>query len=118
MKYVAAYLLAVLSGKDHPSASDLKGILSSVDDATVDEGKIEKLIAELDGKDIAEVISAGKTKLSAAPVVGAAPAASSAPAAASSSAPAPAKVEEKKEPKKEEEKEPEEEEDMEFGLFD
>eukprot|EP00442_Polarella_glacialis_P042792 CAMPEP_0115126004 /NCGR_PEP_ID=MMETSP0227-20121206/49417_1 /TAXON_ID=89957 /ORGANISM="Polarella glacialis, Strain CCMP 1383" /LENGTH=35 /DNA_ID= /DNA_START= /DNA_END= /DNA_ORIENTATION= len=31
MKYVAAYLMAVLAGKDSPTAADLKKILGSVE---------------------------------------------------------------------------------------
>lgn len=41
MRYVAAYLLAALSGKDSPNAADIKKILESVgieaDDARLDK---------------------------------------------------------------------------------
>eukprot|EP01111_Echinosteliopsis_oligospora_P000835 TRINITY_DN109_c0_g1_i1.p2 TRINITY_DN109_c0_g1~~TRINITY_DN109_c0_g1_i1.p2 ORF type:complete len:118 (+),score=58.65 TRINITY_DN109_c0_g1_i1:599-952(+) len=117
MKYVAAYLLAVLGGNATPSASDISKILSSVG-IEVDNARLDSLITELKGKNLQELIEAGRGKLSAVPTggasAGAAPAAGgSAPAAAAGGAPA-----KKEEPKKEEKKEESEEEDMGFGLFD
>ena len=54
MRYVAAYLLAVLGGNKNPSASDIKDILSSVG-IDVDSERLDVVIKELNGKDIAEV---------------------------------------------------------------
>jgi len=54
MKHLAAYLLLGLAGNTSPSASDIKGVLSSVGIDGEDD-RIEKLIAELEGKDINEV---------------------------------------------------------------
>ncbi len=58
MRYVAAYLLALLGGNKSPKADDLKKILSSVGIDANDEN-ISKVISELNGKDIDEVIAAG-----------------------------------------------------------
>eukprot|EP00933_Yihiella_yeosuensis_P031524 TRINITY_DN250_c0_g1_i2.p1 TRINITY_DN250_c0_g1~~TRINITY_DN250_c0_g1_i2.p1 ORF type:complete len:112 (+),score=47.78 TRINITY_DN250_c0_g1_i2:88-423(+) len=62
MKYVAAYLMAALAGKDSPSAADIKKILTSVESECDDE-IASKLVSELDGKTIHEVVKEGKDKL-------------------------------------------------------
>ncbi|KAF5285205.1 hypothetical protein FQR65_LT13320 [Abscondita terminalis] len=134
MRYVAAYLLACLGGKA-PASSDVEKILSSVG-IEADQEKIKKVIGELNGKSIDQIIAQvlmresesklsplidvvancvllGQEKLCSMPAAGAA-----APAAAAA---APAAAEEKKEAKKEEKKKEEsesEDEDMGFGLFD
>ncbi|XP_018421159.1 PREDICTED: 60S acidic ribosomal protein P2-like [Nanorana parkeri] len=116
MRYVASYLLAVLGGNDSPSIADLKKILDSVG-IELDKERAEKVINELKGKKIDEVIAQGNTKLASMPSGGAAAIAASAgpaaPAAGGSAAPAP---EEKKKEEKEESEESDE--DMGFGLFD
>lgn len=110
MRYVAAYLLAVLGGNSNPSNADIEKILSSVG-IEFDGDRIKKIIGDLSGKDVEELIAQGREKLSSMPVGGGAVAAVAAPAAGS------APVEEKKEEKKEE-PESEEDDDMGFGLFD
>ncbi|XP_043827359.1 60S acidic ribosomal protein P2 isoform X1 [Dromiciops gliroides] len=116
MRYVAAYLLAVLGGNDSPNSKDLKKILDSVGIET-DEERMKKVIGELSGKNIEDVIAQGSSKLASMPSGGAvavaASAGSAAPAAAGA---APAAAEEKKEEKKEESEESDD--DMGFGLFD
>ncbi|OQE31947.1 hypothetical protein PENSTE_c001G08317 [Penicillium steckii] len=107
MKHLAAYLLLALAGNAEPSAADIKGVLSSVG-IDADSERLDKVVAELQGKDIQELISEGTTKLASVPSGGAGAAA---PAAGGDAA-APAAEE-----KKEEEKE-ESDEDMGFGLFD
>ncbi len=62
--------------------------------------KVSKLLAELEGKDINEVIAAGKEKLASVPSGGAVAAA---PAAGGAGAAAPAKEEAKKEESEEDE---------------
>ncbi|KAL1990314.1 hypothetical protein VTN49DRAFT_6153 [Thermomyces lanuginosus] len=111
MKHLAAYLLLGLAGNTSPSADDIKGVLGSVG-IDADEERLEKLLSELEGKDIQELIAEGTSKLASVPAGGAAaaPAAGGAAAAAGG-------AEEKKEEKKEE-KEEESDEDMGFGLFD
>ncbi|KAH8701125.1 60s acidic ribosomal protein-domain-containing protein [Talaromyces proteolyticus] len=111
MKHLAAYLLLGLAGNTSPSASDIKGVLESVG-IDADEERLEKLLSELDGKDIQELIAEGSTKLASVPSGGAGGgAAAAAGGAAAGDAAAPA------EEKKEEEEEVSDE-DMGFGLFD
>jgi len=109
MRYVAAYLLAALGGNESPSADDIKTILSSVG-IDADDERLGKVVSELAGKSIADVIAAGNEKLASVPSGGGAVAAAAGGAA-----------EEAKEEAKEEVKEESEEEsddDMGFGLFD
>ncbi|KAJ1017829.1 hypothetical protein NDA16_005145 [Ustilago loliicola] len=108
MKHIAAYLLLTLGGKENPSAADIKALLETVGIEAESE-RLDKLIEELNGKDINTLIAEGQEKLASVPSGGAAPA-----AAAGGAAPA---AEEKKEEEKEEEKE-ESDDDMGFGLFD
>ncbi len=112
MKHIAAYLLLTLGGKENPSAADIKALLDTVG-IEADSERLEKLISELEGKDINTLIAEGQSKLASVPSGGAAPAAgASAGAAAAAGGAAPAAEE-----KKEEEKE-ESDDDMGFGLFD
>uniref|UniRef100_I3KBJ9 Large ribosomal subunit protein P2 n=1 Tax=Oreochromis niloticus TaxID=8128 RepID=I3KBJ9_ORENI len=110
MRYVAAYLLAVLGGNANPSAKDIKSILDSVG-IEADDERLNKVISELNGKDINEVVNSGLSKLASVPAGGAV----AAPAAAAAGGGA-GLLEEKKEEKKEESEESDE--DMGFGLFD
>merc|ERR1719197_2254348 len=105
MKYVAAYAMATLGGKDEPTAEDVKKILEAGGIA-YDSEELAAVIARFEGKAVAELISAGLEKLETlggggGGGGGAAPAAGAAAAA-----------EEKKEEVQEEE-----EEDMDFDLF-
>lgn len=59
MRYVAAYLLAVLGGAKAPAAADIKKILSSVG-IEADDVKLNKVVDELKGKSIEELIESGK----------------------------------------------------------
>ena len=74
-----------------------------------EDAQIKKVIAELTGKNIEELIAAGSKKLASVPSASAAPVASAGHADA---APAAAKKEEKKEEYESED------DDMGFGLFD
>lgn len=58
MRYVAAYLLASLGGNSNPSAADLEKIIGSVGIETEGD-KIKKIISEMKGKNIGELIAAG-----------------------------------------------------------
>jgi large subunit ribosomal protein LP2 len=102
MKHIAAYLLLQLGGNESPSAADIKGLLDSVS-ISADEERLEKLISELEGKNINDLIAEGQEKLASVPSGGAAPAAAAGGAAAASSGAAAA--EEKKEEKEEEKEE-------------
>ncbi|KAJ7760465.1 ribosomal protein 60S [Mycena metata] len=112
MRHIAAYLLLQTGGNASPSASDVKGLLKTVG-IEADNSRLEKLISELKGKSIDELIAEGSGKLASVPSGGGG---GGAAAASGGSAPAAAAAEEKKE-EKEEEKE-ESDDDMGFGLFD
>ncbi|PFX22982.1 60S acidic ribosomal protein P2-like [Stylophora pistillata] len=115
MRYVAAYLLATLGGNKNPSASDITAILGSVG-IDVESDQLDVVMKELSGKDINEVIEAGKSKLASVPTGGAVMAAASSGGGAA--APAGEKAEEEKKEEKKEEEEEESDDDMGFGLFD
>ncbi|VVB04669.1 unnamed protein product [Arabis nemorensis] len=110
MKVVAAFLLAVLGGNANPSADKIKDIIGSVG-ADADAESIELLLKEVKGKDIAELIAAGREKLASVPSGGGV-AVSASPSSGPASTPA---AEEKKEAKKEEKEESDD--DMGFSLF-
>ncbi|XP_068598377.1 ribosomal protein, large P2, like [Brachionichthys hirsutus] len=114
MRYIAAYLLAALGGNEKPGAKDIKKILDSVG-IEADDTRLGKVISELSGKSVDEVIASGYSKLASMPAGGAVAVASSA-AAGSGGAATSAAAEEKKEEKKEESEESDD--DMGFGLFD
>lgn len=63
MKYVAAYLLVALSGKEQPTREDVEAVLSSVG-ANVDKHSLDEVINGLKGKKLHEVINEGSKKLS------------------------------------------------------
>ncbi|KAM3871726.1 large ribosomal subunit protein P2-like [Diretmus argenteus] len=115
MRYVAAYMLAALGGNANPSAHDVRDILDSVG-IEAEHERLNKVISELNGKDIEEVLNAGMSKLVFVPAGGAvAVSATSGSAAGAPEGAAPA-AEEKKEEKKAESEDSEE--DMGFGLLD
>ena len=114
MKVIAAYLLAVLGGNACPTAEDIKAILGSVGAEAEDE-RIELLLSQVHGKDIVELIAAGREKLASVPCGGGGGAAVAAAPSVGGAAAAPG-AEEKKEEKKEEKEESDD--DMGFSLFD
>merc|ERR1711974_416226 len=101
MKHLAAYLLLGLGGNTSPSAADVKAVLESVG-IEADSDRLDKLISELEGKDINELIASGSEKLASVPSGGAGGAAASGGAAAAGGA---AEAEAAPEAAKEEEKE-------------
>ncbi|ELK38183.1 60S acidic ribosomal protein P2 [Myotis davidii] len=70
MRYVASYLLAALGGNASPSAKDIKKILDSVG-IEADDDRLNKVISELNGKNIEDVIAQGIGKLASVPAGGA-----------------------------------------------
>ncbi|XP_042471777.1 60S acidic ribosomal protein P2B-like isoform X1 [Zingiber officinale] len=127
MKIVAAYLLAVLGGNPNPSADDIRSILESgqtlfplsfllVVGAEAEDKRINHFLAEVKGKDITEVIAAGREKFASVPS-GSSVAAIGVAAPGSGGAGGAPAVEEPKKEEKVEEKE-ESDEDMGFSLFD
>lgn len=110
MKYLGAYMLAVMGGNASPDADAIKKILDSAG-IDADKATLDKVLAELSGKDVFEVIEEGKSKLSSVPSGGGA-------AVGGGGGDAGGAAEEAKEEAKEESEEEEEEEDMDFDLFD
>merc|ERR1719468_1311255 len=110
LKYVAAYLMSVLAGKESPTAADIKKIVESVD-SEYDEEIANKLISELAGKTVHEVIAEGKEKLKGFGGGGGGPAVGGGGGGGGGGEAAAAEA------KKEEVVEEEEEEDMDFDLF-
>ncbi|XP_025199804.1 60S acidic ribosomal protein P2-like [Melanaphis sacchari] len=111
MRYVAAYLLGSLSGKE-PSSDDIEKILSSVGIES-DSSKVSLILKELKGKNVEEVIESGRSKLASVPT-GAAVAAT---AGAGAAAPAASEEKAAKKEEKKEESDNESDDDMGFGLF-
>lgn len=101
--------MANLSGNENPSASDVRSILNAIG-ADVDDTIVGKLISEMQGKTVYQVIAAGMSKLQSVPSGGGTVTVSAGVAPTSGAA---AVQEEKKV-----EEEPEEEDDMGFSLFD
>merc|ERR1719162_936934 len=90
MKHVAAYLLAQLGGNSSPDAKAVSAIISSVG-GECDEAKCTKLLSALSGKDLVEVLAAGRAKMAAMPSGGgggAAPAAAAKGGGGAAAAPA------------------------------
>ncbi|KAL8482281.1 hypothetical protein ACS0TY_028443 [Phlomoides rotata] len=112
---ITAYLLAVLGGNASPSAKYLKGILGSVG-VDQDNDMIEHLLTQVKGKDIMELIAAGREKLASVPSGGGAVAVASAAAGVGGGAAESAAAELKKEEKVVQKEESDD--DMGFGLFD
>jgi large subunit ribosomal protein LP2 len=54
MKHIAAYLLLQTGGNASPSAADIKSLLETVG-IEADQAQLDKLISELEGKDINQV---------------------------------------------------------------
>lgn len=54
MKHIAAYLLLQNGGNASPSAADVKSLLETVG-IEADAAQLDKLISELEGKDVNEV---------------------------------------------------------------
>ena len=62
MKYIAAYMLAKLGGKENPKVEDIKEIIESIG-IEYEEEKAEEICSKLNHKDINEIINDGKSKL-------------------------------------------------------
>merc|ERR1711982_5463 len=62
MKTIAAYLLAVLGGNKTPSEDDVKRILEAAA-ANVDAEAISKVVSELSGKSVYDVMDEGAGRL-------------------------------------------------------
>ncbi|CAE7348020.1 unnamed protein product [Symbiodinium natans] len=116
MKYMGAYLMAVLGGKelldpDSPSAQDIKTILEA-GGISYEDDLINKLCERMEGKEAHELIKEGYGKFAACGGGGGGGGGgAAAPAAGGGGGAAPAAEEKKKV------EEEEEEEEMDFDLF-
>jgi large subunit ribosomal protein LP2 len=63
MKHIAAYLLLQIGGNASPTADDITGLLATVG-IDSDADRLDKLISELEGKSINDLITEGSSKLS------------------------------------------------------
>ena len=61
MRYVAAYMLAALGSQGDPTAADVEKILGSVG-VEVEADKLKKVISELKGKVLEDLIAAGEQR--------------------------------------------------------
>jgi large subunit ribosomal protein LP2 len=59
---IAAYLMFVAGGNDSPSAAEITSVLSEVG-IEADSIQLSAFLSEMEGKEIAEVIAAGQSKL-------------------------------------------------------
>ncbi|OMJ08443.1 60S acidic ribosomal protein P2 [Smittium culicis] len=109
MRYLAAYLLSKLSGSEDVTVDNLNAIITSVG-IDFDSERASKVISELSGKSVEELIAEGSSKLASVPSGGAAPAAGAAAGGAAAAEAAPVKEEVAEEE--------ESDDDMGFGLFD
>jgi large subunit ribosomal protein LP2 len=62
MKELAVYMMLVLGGNASPSKDDVTSALSAVG-LTADSPRLEKLLSDLEGKDLGELMASGKDML-------------------------------------------------------
>ncbi|KYQ96904.1 ribosomal acidic phosphoprotein P2 [Tieghemostelium lacteum] len=65
MKYLAAYILCVLGGKENPTKDDVSRVLTSVG-VQVEFERVEEVINKLSGKQLSQIIADGKLKMASA----------------------------------------------------
>uniref|UniRef100_A0A7S2XZN4 60S acidic ribosomal protein P2 n=1 Tax=Fibrocapsa japonica TaxID=94617 RepID=A0A7S2XZN4_9STRA len=106
MRHLSAYLLCVLGGKAAPSADDVTAVIEAAG-GEADADVIAKMLKEVEGKNLDELIEAGKEKLSTVAIGGG----GGGGGAAAAGGAAPAAAEEEK-------KEEEEEEEVDMGAGD
>ncbi|UIZ26932.1 hypothetical protein KXD40_002482 [Peronospora effusa] len=83
MRYIAAYLLAVLGGHPSPTENEVVKILQA-SGVEIDKERVAAIVKAMEGKNIEDVIAAGSKKLASfGSSCAAAPAAASGGAAAS-----------------------------------
>ena len=62
MRHLAAYLLLVIGGNAAPTAEDVTQVITTAG-GEVDEEKLAKLLGDLEGKDIHELLAKGEADL-------------------------------------------------------
>ena len=88
MRHLAAFLMCVIGGNATPSAADVTKVITSCGGA-VDDEKLAALMADMEGKTVADMLAAGMEKVEKCASAGAAPAAAAAGAAAPAAKAAP-----------------------------
>ena len=68
MKHIAAYMLLKLGGKD-PSADAITAVIAAAG-GEADADAVAKLVADMEGKDIDELLASGMEKLKDVPMGG------------------------------------------------
>lgn len=63
MKYVAVYLMLKLGGKEKPTADEITSVLGEVG-IEADQQELGRLMSDLEGKDVDELMAYGQSKLS------------------------------------------------------
>lgn len=92
MKYLAAYTLLVLGGNTAPSDADVSKVIVAAG-GEVDDAALAVMMGDLQGKDLAELLAAGETKIKGMGGGGGAAAPAAAGAAPVAVVAAPAEVE-------------------------
>ncbi|KAJ3440636.1 60S ACIDIC ribosomal protein FAMILY MEMBER [Anaeramoeba flamelloides] len=71
MRVITAYLLCVMGGNETPGVDDIKNVFKAagIDDSDKD-GRIEKFVGLMKGKNIFDVINAGKLQMGSLPMGG------------------------------------------------
>merc|ERR1712174_51099 len=62
MKYLSAYMLLILAGKEAPSKDEVKALLTGAD-VEVEDDKLDTLFSKVEGKKIDELSEEGEEKL-------------------------------------------------------
>ena len=62
MKHLAVYMMLVIGGNASPSKDDVKKALSAVGIES-DDARLDKMMADLEGKDLGELLENGKELL-------------------------------------------------------
>eukprot|EP00287_Rhodomonas_sp_CCMP768_P023624 CAMPEP_0202844992 /NCGR_PEP_ID=MMETSP1389-20130828/68833_1 /ASSEMBLY_ACC=CAM_ASM_000865 /TAXON_ID=302021 /ORGANISM="Rhodomonas sp., Strain CCMP768" /LENGTH=120 /DNA_ID=CAMNT_0049522381 /DNA_START=172 /DNA_END=531 /DNA_ORIENTATION=- len=57
--YMAAYMLCKMGGNEHPTVADVTALLQSVD-AEANQEQITKVVTELNGKNIQDMVDQGR----------------------------------------------------------
>ena len=72
MKYLAAYSLLVLGGNEHPTADQIEKFMKD-SGIKSDRGRIDQLLAAMDGRSFQEMVDGGLAKMATFNVASAAP---------------------------------------------
>merc|ERR1712039_918752 len=103
MKYVAAYCLLALAGKENIGEADIKNFFKKANVSDIDDDCIKAVVSSFKGKQLHEVINSGFGKISSLSVGGGSGSGATGGNATETKADAPKEEEKKKEEEEEEE---------------